>query len=221
MTLLRVDIDGTVRAIGRDPEVAVFAPGTSVEVGFSVPAPPSSFEFARVGPCIPGESCVAPIQPFRAGTVRMTAIPDGGAATSAEIVLEAGHRYVVAFTSLAGGELTPIDTAFDRSDASSARGRAFNTHVSGSPLTLGRLFGGNAQPIDGFVEIPSLAVSDEAVLPLGDWELVFALDGGPLGTGCFSSINTPAGWRGLVGVDEVLELDAWPPTTTRLFMACF
>lgn len=218
LRLLRIDIDGEVRPIGRDPDLAVISFGVSSDVVFSVPAPPSVFEFATAIPCQFGECAVA-AQRFVPGSYDFSASGGGGPANATH-TLEAGHRYLLAYTSAASPELTLIEDAFDRSDELVATGRAFNT--LDTTLTLGRTFAGNPVEFDAFVNIASLTVTGEQDMPTASWSLLSATDGGALGTGCFYSVGngTPAGWRGFVGDGFLVGLDSWPPVQAGLPLAC-
>ena len=131
--------------------------------------------------------------------------------------LEAGHRYVLAY--FVGG-LVLIDDEFARDDAAAVLGRVYNYEATAT-LTVGRIFGGTAQPFDAFTDIPAQTLSDEEdEIPAGDWDLVSSVGGGVLDTGCFSLVTTEAGWRGILNPDFLLALDAWPPSLLAVPVLC-
>jgi hypothetical protein len=134
--------------------------------------------------------------------------------------LEGGHRYLLVYTNtVAGQDLALIDVDFGRADTTAAVGRGYNVLPDGSTLTIGQVFGGAASAI--FSDIDGLEVTGDEDLPVDDWSMVYSAAGAPLGTDCFSSVDTPAGWRGLVGDVFTIDLPDWPPTETRLFLVCF
>ncbi|MEM6989454.1 MAG: hypothetical protein AAF721_03120 [Myxococcota bacterium] len=223
LRILRVDIDGTVRRMDRDPEVAAFTFDVTNEVSFTVPAMPGVFTWATVQECQFGD-CVAPVQRFTPGMVSFGASqgPGGGQGSAmVDATLEAGHRYLLAYTNIGGAALTLIQDDFDRSDLLVSTGRAFNTDPSGDTLTIGREFGGNPVAFDAFVDVASLAVTAEEDMPVGGWSMLTATAGGALGTSCFYGADSPAGWRGLLGSGVQISVDTWPPVHNALNLACF
>ena len=219
MALIRVDIDGTARVIGRDPEVVPL--GFNVPtVDFAIPSPPAVFTFATVPECGFGDSCPRPAYPFRPGPIDFFAAVPGKAQVMESFVLLSGHRYLLSYTDGDfGANLALIDVDFDRSDDTVATGRGYNVVRHGPTLSLGRLFAGAPSAI--FTDIDYREITDDGDLPVGIWDQVYAYDGAPLPSTCFSGVNTPAGWRGLIGDEFLIEMPTWPPAETRLVQACF
>jgi hypothetical protein len=219
LRMLRVDIDAEVRPIGRDPEVAFFNLDSNADIEFSVPAPPSIFVVATVPECAFGD-CPVPVERFAPGMQQFFVGPPGGGSTSGEYPLEGGRRYVLAYTETNAGELLLWEDSFEHADDLVSTGRGFGLQDPGDTLTIGRIFGGMGQPFDAFVDMPRLVVSDEQDLPTAGWDLTSALNGGTLGTACFSIVATDAGWRGLVNNDVFVDLTAWPPQLQRFGLVC-
>jgi len=213
--LVRVDINGVARPMGRDPEVALYAIGSNGTTEFSTPAPPGSFVIGTASQC---DGCTADTPRFAPGTIDVTATsPAGGPLANGSFDLESGHRYALL---LAAGELTLIQDDFERGDDTVATGRGLHV-FAGPPLTLGHTFAGRGVPFDNFTNMALLEVSDVEDLPLDNWSLLAGTGRGPLGTGCFYGAGTPAGWRGIVGEGFLMGFTAWPPNSEQLGLACF
>lgn len=217
---LVVDIEGAAREIRRDPEVAFAAPAAGSPVTFQIPTPPAVSDVATADQCF-GEICELDTMRFGAGEQEFLAQGPGGS-PSGTYQLEAGQRYVLTFT--VDGTFTMLTDDFSRADETVSVGRVSNWNDLS--LTVGRVFAGEGQPFDTFIDVPPDTVSEESELPADPWSLVFSVDGGPLGTGCFGFAETPLPWRGFVwvegpsGVPGLLDLTAWPPSITELPIAC-
>jgi len=215
ISMLAVNIEGDVRMLLRDPEVAFAAPEASGDVRFTVPAPPSVFEVAVAEPCPMGNGCMLGTAAFRPGPQAFGATgPTGGAGETYE--LEGGQRYVLIYAPSGGFIL--VQDEFSRADLDSSFGRVVNW--TDDLLTLGHTFNGMAQVFDNFVDVPAGAVSEENEVPDGGWDLLSSSGGGALQTGCFSFGNTPAPWRGLFWRRGQVNMESWPPNMTPLGLVC-
>ncbi len=215
LEVLVVDVEGGVRPVGRDPELAVAAPQLGQDVVFSILAQPAIEPFATAAVCNLA-SCELSVQQFRPGPRLVFAGEAGASPAEATLELEPGRRYLLVYD---GEQLLLVSDDFTREDQAIAAGRAYNT-APDLTLTIGRIFGGMGQAFDAFVDVPPGAVSDEAELPVGNWDLVTSFGGGALGTGCLSPITTEAGWRGILNPDFTIALDQWPPREARLLLLC-
>lgn len=215
ISMLAVSIEGDVRPLLRDPEVAFAAPDATGDVTFTVPAPPSVFEVATAQPCPPESDCTLGVAAFRPGSQSFGASgPTGNANETYD--LEAGQRYVLIYAP--SGGFMMVQDEFSRADAASSIGRAVNW--TDESLTVGRVFNGMAQAFDSFVDVPANTVSDENEVPDGGWDILFSTGGGPLQSGCFSFANTPVPWRGLFWRRGQVNVDAWPPSLRSLGLIC-
>ncbi len=214
LSMLSVSIEGDVRPLLRDPEVAFAAPDASADVSFTVPAPPSVLEVAMAEPCFGGDCSLGAVA-FRPGSQSFGASgPSGQANDTYE--LEAGQRYVLIYAPSGGFML--VRDEFSRADQGASFGRLVNW--TDDLLTLGRTFNGMAQAFENMENVPAGDVSEENEVPDGSWDLLSSSGGAALQTGCFSFGNTPAPWRGLFWRRGQINVDTWPPTLRPLGLVC-
>jgi hypothetical protein len=217
MSLLRVDIDGAFRSILRDPEVALLNLDSPDDVDVLIPSPPSQTLITSLPQC--DFECTAAARRFAPGDQGLTFTTVGGN-SSDTYALEGGRRYVAAFTLAEGGSVVFFEDDFDHADDSVSTGRAFSLEPAGTTITIVRIFNMAVEPLASFTNIASLTITDVQDLPTTNWQFNWALDGGTPSTACFSGIDTPAGWRGLISNRTVIELTSWPPTGDGVFLAC-
>ena len=213
---LTVTIDGDVRMLRRDPEVAFTAPEATASVDFLIPTPPSTSVIATSPPCFQGDVCAMATQRFRPGQQTFYANGPSGN-TDGDFTLDGGERYVLVYTP--GGDVMMLRDTFGRSDDAVSIGRVVNW--TSNTLTIGRVFNAMGQAFENFIDVPAGTLSEENEVPDGDWDLVSATGGGGLGAGCFKPTDTPAPWRGFFWADGQLELDSWPPSQRPLTTLCF
>lgn len=224
--LLRVDSDGRVFKIQRNPEVA-FVRFDGVETEVSTTAPPSTIPLGTiVSDCYGG--CEALTLGFLPREVPLQFSGDGTVLYE-NIVFEAGLRYVLVI-----GEHPEAETNqafvfaddFDHDDTGVSLGRGFNL-ATANPLNIGRRFGtSGVVAFDNMqaIEAGQLSPLPAQPLPTGEgWTPVVSQGDAPLvDSGGFAiGLETPQGFRGWViktdGDDNysgfhLLDLTLWPPT---------
>lgn len=216
LSILAVDIEGDVRHIRRNPDLAVAAPGIFQHVEFTVPAPPGVFNFADAPPC-GKQSCPLQAVNFQPGDYFITGMSSDQSYVD-EYTLEAGHRYVLAYRPEG---MILIEDTLSHADQQIALAAGIN-YSEMNTLTLGRVFAGSGEAFDELVDIAAFGVSDGvAEVPADGWDMVTSVNGGALGTDCFHPVTTPPGWRGYLNPQAILDLSSWPPRETGVPQLCF